>query len=287
MKPFLTALLLVMATIIRAEDGKSLILEAIDAGVKAESQARTAIHSRNQSQDEETKLIYWSAAREANAKAKSAYDSAISLTQTEYGLSFPPVQDPKAARSTAQDGAWTEGLPAPRAATFMQPNYRRIRGNDGDFHFVSDVPEGDDADRVMALTDPDGRITILSFAMKMAAEYHEPGILASTIHHENHHYLELITTGWDTHEQMEIRAFTTSADAVDAFIPASNQTLREALKESIATVIAAKTAALQAGDVHSPFPSKEQERGADHGSRMPDIDKLPWQQLRGIASRGW
>ena len=58
---------------------------------------------------------------------------------------------------------------------------------------------------------------------------------------------------------MEIRTFTASLGLIDAFIPASNPDLRERIKTSLSGVIAAAEEAVRNGDLHSPFPTKEQE----------------------------
>lgn len=260
MRPFLAALLLASAAAANAADGGSAILAAVDEGIKARSAASAAMVSRDESQDDETRLIYWAALRDARSRMKAAYDRAIALTQEAYGLSAPPTANPRVVPPSLPDGAWAAGLPAPRSTAFTLPIYRAIKGADDSLHFISDDPKGIGHDDALAMTDPDGRTALFSETMELAAANREPGILALTIHHENHHYRELITTGWDTHEQMEIRAFSASLDAVDTFIPASNPELREAIKESISGVIAANDAALRAGDIHSPFPSKEQER---------------------------
>lgn len=155
----------------------------------------------------------------------------------------------------------------------MPPHIREIRGIDSTLHYISDVPEGSGSEQVAALTDPDGRTTLLSLVMKFAETTREPGVLALAIHHEEHHYRELITTGWDSHEQMEIRAFSKSAGMVDSFIPDSNPDLRMAIKDAIAGIIAAKAAGLQAGDIHSPFPSDEQEKSYRRAFELQEAEE--------------
>lgn len=260
MKPLLAALVFATAATASADDGKSRILTAVDEGIKAESDAASARVSRDQSPDDETRLIYWDAMRDALSRAKTAYDRAITLTSESYGLASPPAPDAKVAPPSASDGAWAAGLSSPRSVVFMPPNYRTIKGVDELPHFISDNPADNDDNGLLAITDPDGRTTLFSQAMEIAAKTREPGILALTLHHENRHYHELVTIGWETHEQMEVRTFTESLKMVDSFIPASDPDLREAVKKSITGLIDANTAALRAGDVHSPFPDKEQER---------------------------
>jgi hypothetical protein len=279
MKLILAMLLFTGTATASSDDGKTGILTAVDEGIKAESEMTAAAVSRNQTQDDETRLIYWDAMRDARGRMETAYDRAIKLTNDAYDLSTPPTTDPKVAPPSSPDGGWAAGLPAPRSVTFMPPNYRAIKDSGGSLHYISDNPADNGEDGTMALTDPDGQTTLFSQVMEIAAETREPGVLALTLDHENRHYRELITTGWDTHEQMEIRAFTETLNMVDSFIPESNPDLREAIKISIAGVIAANDAALRAGNIHSPFPSKEQERYNREAFEKQEADEHEYKSL--------
>lgn len=261
MRASLVALTLAVSAPAVAADGKSAILEAIDAGVKAQLKARAAFDGRDASTDDETRLIYWTAAREARGKAKSSYDLAIRLTQTEYAVKVPaPQDDPIAAAPKSPDGAWAAGLSAPQSVEFSFPAYRAIKGSDGALHYLSDNIGDNGREDALAFTDPDGRTLLFTDVMGHVADQRDPGVLALTLHHENVHYRELITTGWDSYEEMEIRAYTASLNVVDTFIPATYSDFRTVLKDSMSSVIADFTERVRTGNVRSPFPSPEQER---------------------------
>ena len=261
MRTPLVALFLITATAAGAADGKSAILDAIDMGVKAQLKMRSALVSRDAATDDETKLIYWTEARDEQAKAKSAYDRAIVLVQAEYSIKIPtPQDDPVAATPKSPDGAWAAGISAPQTVEFSLPAYRSIKGSDGVLHYISDNIADNGREDALAFTDPDGRTLLFTDIMGYVADNHDPGMLALTLHHENIHYRELTTTGWDSYEDMEIRAFKDSLSAVDSFIPATSPVLRTELKKSMTSVIVDFTERVRVGKTRSTFPTPEQER---------------------------
>lgn len=236
MKRLLLAAALLPATV-RAEtrppdEAKALILRAVTDGMAARKAMHAAIEARDTASDDpEIALIHWTAARAAQSKMKSDFDLAIRLTQDAYRLMPETPPKPRAAKPLSADGAWSAGLPALWAPEFGPPGYREIRGMDGWLHYLSvnpeDAPESDD---VAAFTDPDGKATIMFSVFERVVGKEEPGLLAGTLHHEAIHYTNLITTGWDTHEQMEIRADQSSLSMVDAFMPGLPAEVREKVK---------------------------------------------------------
>ncbi len=191
---------------------------------------------------------------------KSQFDLAIRLTQDAYGLKPQMPPEPRAAMPLAADGAWSAGLSAPWAPEFDLPRYREIRGSDGRLHYLSNDPrDAPKPDEVVAFTDPDGKATIIPLIFDSIIETGEPGLLASVLQHETVHYADLITTGWDTHEQLEIRANQASLAMVDVFMPGLPAEIRKQVKDGLRNLIRDAQASVDSGDTHSPFPSPNQE----------------------------
>ncbi len=202
------------------DETKAPIMKAVRDGMAARAAMHAAILERDAASDAEIALIHWTAARTAQSEMKSNFDLAIRLTQDTYRLKPETPLEPRAAKPLSADGAWSAGLPAPWTPEFGPPGHREIRGMDGWLHYLSvdpkDAPKPDD---VAAFTDPDGKVTIMPSVFGSTLRNNEPGLLASVLHHEALHYTELITIGWDTHEQMEIRAGEASLAMVDVFMP--------------------------------------------------------------------
>ena len=158
------------------------------------------------------------------------------------------------------DGAWSAGLSAPWAPEYGPPGYRQIRAKDG-LHFLSTNPQdSDDSEDIAAFTDPDGKVTIMPSVFDSIDDSGEPGLLASVLHHEAVHYTDLITKGWDTHEQLEIRADRASLTMVDEFMSWLPAKKRAEVKAHLRQRIAAAQALVDSGATHSPFPDLEQEK---------------------------
>ena len=187
MKLLFAALLLAPTSAARAADNTSAILAAVDEGIKAEARAETAAESKKRSADDETRLIYWDAQRNAQRKMIAAYDRAIKLTLDSYGLSSSPPPNPRAAPPSTPEGAWAAGMSAPRSTIFLDGEYRAVLGSDGAPHYLSDDPAQAANGAAYAVTDPDGRSTVFPRAMLAVSEEREPGILALTLHHEELH----------------------------------------------------------------------------------------------------
>lgn len=257
----LAAMLPMVAFADPTPEQKTSILMAAEEGLAAEAEREAAWISRgrfSKAGDAESELIYWTSARAAERRMKEAFDRAIRLAEPAYNLTPAAPPDPRAQKPSSPQGAWSAGLPAPWFPDFQVPRYRAIKGSDGAMHYASEDPD-DAPEGAAALTAPDGKVTIFLSVMRLAVAYGEPGVLATAIHHETEHYRELVTTGWDTHEQGEIRANRANLARVDDFIPATSAYPREALKDFLRQRIAADERAVAEGLTHSPFPSRDQE----------------------------
>ncbi|MDP3542185.1 MAG: hypothetical protein Q8T11_06895 [Elusimicrobiota bacterium] len=263
------------------DEAKIPIMKAVRDGMAGRAAMHAAMRARNAaSNDAEITLLHWTAARTAQSKMKSDFDLAIRLTQDAYRLKPEMPLEPRAAKPLSADGAWTAGLPAPWAPEFGPPGYREIRGVDGWLHYLSvdpkDVPKSDD---VAAFTDPDGKVTIMFSVFERVIGKEEPGLLASTLHHEAVHYTNLITTGWDTHEQLEIRADQASLAMVDAFMPGLPAEIRDKVKIALRKRIADAEALVASGDTRSPFPSPKQEADFEKKFRRQERRELEYHDL--------
>lgn len=264
-----------------SDEAKVSIMKAVRDGMTAREAMRVAIRAREAASDDaEIALIHWTAARTAQSEMKSNFDLAIRLTQDAYRLKPQTPPEPRAAKPRSADGAWAAGLSAPWAPEFGTPAYREIRGTDGWLHYVSvdpkDAPTPDD---VSAFTDPDGKVTVLPSLLERIIHNNEPGLLASALHHEGVHYTELITTGWDTHEQMELRADRASLAMVDVFMPGLPAKIREEVKDGLRKRIADAEALVGSGDTRSPFPSPTQEADFERKFRGQERRELEYHDL--------
>lgn len=264
------------------DEAKAAILKAVRDGMAARKAMHDAILDRDVAWDDlEIALIHWTAARTAQSEMKSNFDLAIRLTQDAYRLKPETPPEPRAVKPLSADGAWSTGLSAPWTPEFGAPAYREIRGTDGWLHYVSVNPQ--DAPKpnneVAAFTDPDGKVTIMLSVFGRVIENDEPGLLASVLHHEARHYTELITTGWDTHEQMEIRADRASLAMVDAFMPGLPAEIREEVKDGLRKRIAGAEALVGSGDTRSPFPDPEQEESFEKAFRRQERRELEYHDL--------
>ncbi|MCR4294303.1 MAG: hypothetical protein NUW21_02120 [Elusimicrobia bacterium] len=263
------------------EDAKAPILKAVRDGMAARDAMHDAMLERDSvSDDPEIALLHWTAARTAQSKMKSDFDLAIRLTQDAYRLKPQTPSAPRAVKPLSADGAWAAGLSAPWAPEFGPPGHREIRGMDGWLHYVSvdpkDAPTPDD---VFAFTDPDGKVTIMPSLFERIIRYNEPGLLASAIHHEGVHYSELISTGWDTHEQMELRADRESLAMVDVFMSGLSSKIRGEVKDGLRKRIAEAEALVGSGNTRSPFPDAEQEKRFEEKFRRQERRGLEYDDL--------
>lgn len=263
------------------DEAKSPIMKAVRDGMVARAAMHAAIRARNAaSEDAEIALLHWTAARTAQGKMKSDFDLAIRLTQDAYRLKPEMPLEPRAAKPLSADGAWSAGLPAPWAPEFGPPGYREIRGMDGWLHYLSvdpkDAPKSDD---VAAFTDPDGKVTVMFSVFERVIDNDEPGLLAGTLHHEAVHYADLIRTGWDTHEQMEIRADQASLAMVDVFMPRLSPKIRGEVKDGLRKRIADAEALVGSGNTRSPFPNTDQEKRFEEAFRRQESRELEYHDL--------
>ncbi len=263
-----------------SDEAKVQIMDAIRAGMAAKAAMRAAIREREAAPSPESALRDWTAARTAQSEMKVNFDLAIRLTQDAYRLKPEMPPEPRAAKPLSTDGAWSAGLSAAWAPEYGPPGHREIRGSDGLLHYLSINPrDGPKPEDVVAFTDPDGRVTIMPSLFDRIIDNDEPGLLASALHHEALHYRELITTGWDTHEQMEIRANQASLAMVDVFMPGLSAKVREEVKDALRARMAAYEALASAGATRSPFPNPEQEKRFEEAFRRQESRGLEYHDL--------
>ncbi len=263
------------------DEAKASIMRAVRDGMAAKEAMRAAILARDAASDDpEIALLHWTAARTAQGEMKAHFDLAIRLTQDAYRLKPEMPPEPRAAKPRPADGAWSAGLSASWAPEYGPPGYREIRGADGRLHYLSvdpnDAPISDD---ISAFTDPNGRVTIMPSLFDRVIGNDEPGLLASTLHHEALHYRELITTGWDTHEQLEIRANQASLATVDVFMPRLSAKVRDEVKDGVRKRIADAETLVASGGTHSPFPSPKQEEDFEKKFRLQERRELEYHDL--------
>lgn len=263
------------------DEAKAAIMKAVRDGMSARDAMHDAMLERDGvSDDPEIALIHWTSARAAQRKMKSDFDLAIRLTQDAYRLKPQTPPDPRAAKPLSPDGAWAAGLPAPWAPEFGPPGHREIRGMDGRLHYVSvDPKDSPTPDDVFAFTDPDGKSTIMPSLFERIIRHDEPGLLASALHHEGVHYAELISTGWDSHEQMESRADRMSLAMVDVFMPGLSPKIRGEVKDGLRKRIADTEALVGSGNTRSPFPDAEQEKRFEEAFRRQERRELEYHDL--------
>lgn len=263
------------------DEAKFSIMKAVREGMSARDAMHDAMLYRTvASGDPERALRHWTEARAAQSEMKSKFDLAIRLTQDAYRLKPETPHEPRVAKPLSADGAWAAGLAAPWAPEFGTPAYREIRGMDGWLHYLSvdpkDAPMPDD---VFAFTDPDGKVTIMPSLFERIILNNEPGLLAITIHHEAVHYIDLITTGWDTHEQLEIRADQASLAMVDVFMPRLSAKTRDKVKDGLRKRIADAEALVGSGNTRSPFPDTEQEKRFEEAFRRQERREFEYHDL--------
>lgn len=263
-----------------SDEAKAQIMQAVRAGKSAKEAMLDAVKDRKNASNAESALLHWTAARASHSEMKSKFDLVIRLTQEAYGVEPETPPEPRAAKSLSADGAWSAGLSAPWAPEYGAPGYREIRGVDGRLHYLSndpqDIPNRED---VVAFTDPDGKVTIMPSLFDRIIHNDEPGLLASVLHHEGEHYTDLITTGWDTHEQMEIRADVATLAMVDVFMPGLTSKVRERVKDVLRERIAVYEARVAVGDTHSPFANPRQEETYERKFRRQVSRELEYHDL--------
>lgn len=88
------------------DEAKSPIMKAVRDGMAARAAMHAAIRARNAASDDaESALIHWTAARTAQSEVKSNFDLAIRLTQDAYRLKPEMPLEPRAAKPLSADGA--------------------------------------------------------------------------------------------------------------------------------------------------------------------------------------
>lgn len=248
------------------ESRRGPIMKAIREGLGAESTMSQNLRLRDfaaAEEDDGAELAAWTAARAAELQMRRSFDLAIRLTIDAYRMAPAAPENPRVAPPQSPEGRWTSGLGAPWSATFALPQYRTIRGSDDKPHHLSDDPTDARGRAVGGLTDPDGKSFIFLPAMAWSSFADHPGLLASAIHHESRHYIDLITTGWDTHEGGELRANRATLATLDLFVPETSPDGKVRIKAAFARVldeaIAADQEAIDSGKTHSPYPTPSQE----------------------------
>jgi hypothetical protein len=252
-------------------NAKKPIMAAIRLGRSAfDEMTIAAIMKRHAADpnDDVTELREWTRARSAEKEMTDSYNLAITLDQQAYHLLPVMRTDPRAQKPADPRGAWCTDISAPWAPEFRISTYRAIMGSDNIPHYVSDDPKeiilpGMDPAGASGTTDPDGKVTIYPAIMDWSIFTDDPGPLAGAIYHELHHYNDLITAGWDDHEQMEIRAFGASLTTVNIFWPESTPDgrfhVRKKIRDALGKIIAANQKNVDDGTTHSPFPNAIQE----------------------------
>jgi hypothetical protein len=91
----------------------------------------------------------------------------------------------------------------------------KVHGTDDHDHFIGQsIVSGRDG----ANTLPNGEVIISLEAMRSAYVSKNPaGLLAYYIHHEAHHFAELVGRGWDNYEAGESRTYGAGRDVADIF----------------------------------------------------------------------
>lgn len=264
-----------------SEAAKAPIMKAVRDGMSAREAMRAAIRERDAASDDpEIALLHWTAARTAQSEMKGSFDLAIRLAGQAYNVKSGVPREPRAAKPLSAEGAWSAGLPAPWAPEFGLPGHREIRGADGRLHYLSNDPQdAHNPEDVVAFTDPDGKVTIMPSLFDLIIRNDEPGLLASALHHEGEHHTDLITRGWDTHEQLEMRASVASLAMVDVFMPRLSAKARGAVKDGLRKLIVDAQASLDSGDTHSPFPSLKQEADFERKFRRQERRELEYHDL--------
>lgn len=271
-----------------SEEAKAGIMRAVRAGMAAKEAMRVAVLARDAAPSPESALLDWTAARTAQSEMKANFDLAIRLTQDAYSVKPETPTEPRAAKPLSADGAWSDGLSAPWAPEYGPPGHREIRGSDGLLHYLSNDPQdGPEPKAVVAFTNPDGKVTIMPAIFTSILDNEEPGLLASTLHHEARHYMELITTGWDAHEQLEIRANRASLGMIDDFMPGLPAEVRRQMKAAFMKQIADDEALVASGGTHSAFPNPKQEENYEKMFRLQERREFEYQDLvRHVERRG-
>ena len=200
---------------------KQAILTAINAGIAAENKMKDAadVADRRKMQgDSAAELVQRQVELQWRRKMQANFDRAIRLTVKAYHLTPEStggfVAQPRGPE--ASQVGWAMGIPAKWAPVFYDGDkiYMKVRGTDGKDHFIG---QPIDAARDAANTFATGKVIVSVKVLEGAATSGNPGFLAFYIHHEAHHFAELIGRGWDSREQGESRTCRASLDAADIF----------------------------------------------------------------------
>ena len=93
-----------------------------------------------------------------------------------------------------------------------QAAYRSEKCPDGSEYFLETRFGSGDG----GVTDEDGQVNIGIEAFYWSVRYGSPLLLALTVHHEEVHFWELVSSGWDTHEDGEKRVWGKTLAAAEA-----------------------------------------------------------------------
>jgi len=158
----------------------------------------------------------------ARQKMQNSFNVAILMTQTAYNVAPPategPVSEPHGPRNYGK--AWAKGVPVEWSPVFSDEDeiYMKVSKDssaDHKDHYIA----GRDLKKYSGNTFPNGQVVFSLALFKFVASRipPSPGFLAETIHHEAHHFAELIGRGWDNYEAGESRAYAASVAAADIF----------------------------------------------------------------------
>lgn len=247
-----------------SEEEKREILDAIQDGRDAK-QAQKEAAKRTEELDDTQILEKYEALNNqltARQEMRAAYTEAIRLTENYYHLTPPTAHGTVAipgGPGTNPGKDWAAGMDANWAPEFYDGSevYAAVQGSDGKTHYLGGSTQA-------GATLPDGRVLISPFYLEAALTDEDPGELAFAIHHEAHHFSELITMGWDTLETSETRAYRAGLAVADIF-GLDKMQLESA---SGKTITMKEWVAEQAGDFlraskvnHTPaFPTPETEK---------------------------
>lgn len=154
-------------------------------------------------------------ARESVAKLVSA---TVALTQRLYGVG------PRLRGDTAKNGLF-DGLPAtwnPRAWDEATDVYR-VRRPDGTFVYMRGPSPG-----TPSTTNDNGDAFVSWSLIRSVAGTGDPADLALALHHEGAHFDQLLSTGWGSHRQAQIHAY--SAEILAAQAIGVDQTIIDELR---------------------------------------------------------
>ena len=201
---------------------KKAIMAAVEAGIAAQKAMSAEIDAVKTAEEENNLDAEMEALKNElhfRREMQSNFDRAIHLTERDYHLK--PVAPNSHVAEPQGPGPnygkdWATGMPASWAPKFFDGTkiYMEVRGMDGlDHHIGQVLVPGRDAANTFA----NGKVVISPTVLKATVESGNPGFLAFYIHHEARHFTELTTTGWDTREQGEERAYADGLAAADIF----------------------------------------------------------------------